>query len=556
MSACHGFSLNRMTCAATALCAIMMVGASTIDGQTSAPSSDLFKTGVEQYDNRLFTEAVRTFSGFVARHPESKLVPDAMFFVADSNYNLGNYTDAVKGFDTLITRYPKHTRCEEALFTKAWALFELRKEKEGLSALELVVKKYPKGEFASKALYSIGDFHHNTQHYEEAEKAYRDLLLRYPGSEAARKVPKILKELGETIAYLHYERAFMILTRAEKTHDRALYRQAAEKFELTILEYPDTESATGAYANALLCREELGDWEKALSHIDSLISRQKESTPPGLYRYRERIEEKLSGKKKSKTPPFEKRERPKKPPKINVPYYAISPLFPFTSLAAEKQTFPPVSRNHGNTVYLFERSRGIDGTEIVKANGMRLIRGADYSIDFKAETVVFLDKKLMSTDTFVEILYKSSTPPKPHSHGFWGRRSKSIPEPKMVLIYYTGPLRWNPKTERFEPRAGVLRGSDRYPFQYSNIQPLRLEANPDGTFTTDGSIVARSKLYKTLKKKLPRSAFDIVLSGQPDTPLETLRFMITSARNAKANSINWDPSINRQMEEIILADGR
>ena len=235
------------------------------------------------YNGRRFDEAYEAFSSFAQQYPNSEFTPEAIFYYADCQYNLGDMEAAVDGFTIVINNYPRHEKAPESIYTMAWALMDLGREAEAITALNKLVDEYPESEFSPSSLFSVADYYYNEQQYQEAMDSYQKVLDNYPESEVAAKVPDTLKELKELIAYLEYEKGYVLFAQArENNDDLNLYRQAAEIFESVATEYPYTESEIGAYSNMGMCYEALELWQKAVEAYDMVIQRYEEGMEVGV----------------------------------------------------------------------------------------------------------------------------------------------------------------------------------------------------------------------------------------------------------------------------------
>ncbi|MFC1694400.1 tol-pal system YbgF family protein, partial [Candidatus Latescibacterota bacterium] len=227
--------------------------------------------GLCYYNGRRFDESLEIFTAFARKYPNSEFTPEAIYFYSDSNYNLGNLEDCIEGFDIVIARYPSHERAEEALYTKAWALMDLGRDEDAITSLLQLIDKYPNSSYTPSSLFSIADYYYNEQRFQEAMDNYQKVVERYPDSEVAQEVPETITELGETIAYIEYEKAIVLFDQARDMDDDTLRRQAAEMLEKVAIDYPGTESEIGAYSNAGMIYEELNEWRKAAEMYDNVI---------------------------------------------------------------------------------------------------------------------------------------------------------------------------------------------------------------------------------------------------------------------------------------------
>jgi len=235
------------------------------------------------YNGRRFDEAYEAFRSFAQQYPNSEFTPEAIFYYSDCQYNLGDMERAVEGFSIVLNKYPRHEKAPESIYTMAWALMDIGREAEAITALNKLVDDYPESEFTPSSLFSVADYYYNEQQYQEAIDSYQKVLDNYPESEVAAKVPDTLKELKELIAYLEYEKGYVLFAQArENNDDLNMYRQAAEIFDRVATEYPYTESEIGAYSNMGMCYEALELWQKAVEAYDMVIQRYEEGMEVGI----------------------------------------------------------------------------------------------------------------------------------------------------------------------------------------------------------------------------------------------------------------------------------
>ena len=154
-----------------------------------------------------------------------------------------------------------------------------------MSSLRLIVEKYPESQFAPSSLFSIADYYYNEERYQDAMDNYQKVMELYPNTDVALKIPETLAELKETIAYIEYDKGWNLFMEARDKEDLNLYRQAAEIFNTVVTKYPNTESEIGAYSNAGICYEALGDWKKAAEAYDQVMKRYEEGATVGLEAY-------------------------------------------------------------------------------------------------------------------------------------------------------------------------------------------------------------------------------------------------------------------------------
>ena len=77
-----------------------------------------------------------------------------------------------------------------------------------------MVSEYPQSALAANAQFTIGDYHYNQKTYDSALAAYEEVTRRFPTSDVAQKVPELIDDLREVVAYLRYAEVEAIFARA------------------------------------------------------------------------------------------------------------------------------------------------------------------------------------------------------------------------------------------------------------------------------------------------------------------------------------------------------
>lgn len=134
--------------------------AKTTTGPTTDKSSaeKLYDMALGQYRSEDYKGAITSFTTFLDRHKDDKLLPNARFWLGSSLLKSGDYSGAVLEFQNIVADYPGHPKAPEALLQQA------------------------------KAFEHFGD-------KMVQKKLYKDVLTYYPDSEQAEKAKKLLDKL-------------------------------------------------------------------------------------------------------------------------------------------------------------------------------------------------------------------------------------------------------------------------------------------------------------------------------------------------------------------------
>lgn len=95
--------------------------------------------------------ASRQFQDFLQTFPESKLVPNAWYWLGESYYIIQNYALALKSFDILTQQFPDSSKAPDALLKIAYCHIELKETDKGKKELEQLIVKYPNHPVADMA---------------------------------------------------------------------------------------------------------------------------------------------------------------------------------------------------------------------------------------------------------------------------------------------------------------------------------------------------------------------------------------------------------------------
>ncbi len=129
-----------------------------MSASAKTPAEKLYDMGLGQYRSEDYKGAITSFTTFLDRHSNSKLIPNARFWLGSSLLKSGDYSGAVLEFQNIVADYPGHPKAPEALLKQA------------------------------KAFEHFGD-------KMVQKKLYKDILTYYPKSEQAKKAKKLLDKL-------------------------------------------------------------------------------------------------------------------------------------------------------------------------------------------------------------------------------------------------------------------------------------------------------------------------------------------------------------------------
>ena len=98
-----------------------------------------------------------TLNAFVARYPEHKLVPNALYWKGESYYAEKDYENAILSLQDVVDRYPNADKTPDAVYKQGLSFLALQDTKNAKILLELVVSKYPNSTAAGMARKKLSE---------------------------------------------------------------------------------------------------------------------------------------------------------------------------------------------------------------------------------------------------------------------------------------------------------------------------------------------------------------------------------------------------------------
>ena len=96
-------------------------------------------------------EAFQALTDFIKQFPNSALLPDAKYSLANAQFNLKNYKATIGTYQKLLDQHPDFEKNPEALLGLANAQIQLALIPEAKKSLKDLIKKYPKSDVIQNA---------------------------------------------------------------------------------------------------------------------------------------------------------------------------------------------------------------------------------------------------------------------------------------------------------------------------------------------------------------------------------------------------------------------
>lgn len=119
--------------------------------QSADVAQALYDSGINNFNNRNYTNALNAFIDFPQQFPDHKLVSNAWFWQGESYYQLKNYAQAALAYEKVISGYPNSIKAPAAYLKQGMAFIALDKKEAGKERLTHLVNTYPKAPEARRA---------------------------------------------------------------------------------------------------------------------------------------------------------------------------------------------------------------------------------------------------------------------------------------------------------------------------------------------------------------------------------------------------------------------
>ena len=98
-----------------------------------------------------YAEASRRFQAYLQAFPAGALAPNAWYWLGESYYVTQNYEVALQAFDSLLQAFPDSNKAPDALLKFGYCQFELGRAAEGEATLRDVIARFPGSDAARLA---------------------------------------------------------------------------------------------------------------------------------------------------------------------------------------------------------------------------------------------------------------------------------------------------------------------------------------------------------------------------------------------------------------------
>jgi tol-pal system protein YbgF len=121
-------------------------GGALVPGQLPVPGGsdrDNYQAAFELLKEQRYEEAAAAFKQFLTSYPDSELLDNAQYWLAESYYVTDEFEEALTNFAVVIDDYPRSRKVPDALLKVGYASYELGRWEDARTALSRVQREHP-----------------------------------------------------------------------------------------------------------------------------------------------------------------------------------------------------------------------------------------------------------------------------------------------------------------------------------------------------------------------------------------------------------------------------
>jgi tol-pal system protein YbgF len=124
--------------------------------QTTVQSPEtVYYAAYSDYIKKNYSLAIQGFRQFIQLFPQNGLADNSLYWIGECYYSQKMYQEAVNTFSELIDNYSDGDKVADAILKKGFALIEMGNQSEGISVLKELISRFPLSEEASLAQQKI-----------------------------------------------------------------------------------------------------------------------------------------------------------------------------------------------------------------------------------------------------------------------------------------------------------------------------------------------------------------------------------------------------------------
>jgi tol-pal system protein YbgF len=122
-----------------------------IEPESVLSAKDAYDRAQGQFGKGQYDIALTSFKLFLIQYPDSSLVPNAYFWMAECYFRTRDYERGIEEYEQVVKNYPKSEKASRALYRKAMAFLELNDTNAARTTLRQLIAAYPNSEDSKQA---------------------------------------------------------------------------------------------------------------------------------------------------------------------------------------------------------------------------------------------------------------------------------------------------------------------------------------------------------------------------------------------------------------------
>lgn len=122
-----------------------------VDNKPENNEKDSYDQALKLYFAEKSQEAREAFNMFIENYPQSSLVPNAWYWLAETHYMDKNYPRAILSFRQVLDKFPDNAKAPDSLLKIGYAYERLGDDKNALFYLSILVQDYSDSDAAKSA---------------------------------------------------------------------------------------------------------------------------------------------------------------------------------------------------------------------------------------------------------------------------------------------------------------------------------------------------------------------------------------------------------------------
>ena len=158
-------------------------------------------------------DAQKAILRLIATYPNSKILDQAYYRLAEFAYTTGDYDSAIENYSTVLADYPESSLIPFCLYGRGWSQLRSKKAGSGQADFDALVRNFSKHELAAQAIYGRGMAAHQNGDFEAGLQSVEEYLKDNPGGSNAsdarylkgiclvglKKIPDAVKAFGDLL---------------------------------------------------------------------------------------------------------------------------------------------------------------------------------------------------------------------------------------------------------------------------------------------------------------------------------------------------------------------